>query len=370
MPTITAALTPEVGADWSLVEAQLDEPRDDEVLVKIVATGVCHTDVSVRDAHIPLPMPAVLGHEGAGIVEAVGSAVTSVTVGDHVVLAPSSCGTCSYCQRGLPSYCELSMPLNFFGRRLDGSALIRVDGNDVSGSFFGQSSFATYALVRQRSAVKVDNDVPLELMGPLGCGLLTGAGIVLNLLDTRFGSSLAVFGAGAVGMASIMAARIRGCATIVAIDLHDSRLELARELGATHVINAGSSGDVAALVREACGGVGADYVIDATGAAPVATTAVASLAPDGRCVLAGVYPPEAVLSWPAGSLFFGQTVGGSLGGNSNPRVLVPQLIDMWRQGRFPFDRMVTFFEFDQINEAVAKALSGEVLKPILRMPTD
>lgn len=367
MLEMTAALTTATGSAWTIVDAQLDEPRDNEVLVRIVATGVCHTDVSVRDQHIPLPLPAVLGHEGAGIVEAVGSRVSGLEVGDHVVLASSSCGECPYCLKGLPNYCVLGMSLNFSGRRPDGSALIRNAQGEVSGAFFGQSSFATYSLVSQRSAVKIPKDVPLELMGPLGCGLLTGAGTVINLLTAGFGDSIAVFGAGAVGLAAIMAARLVGCSTIIAVDLHENRLNLAKELGATHVINAGAIPDVAKAVHEV-NGKGADYVIDATGVASVATSAIASLAPNGRCVLLGVYPPDAVLPIPAGGLFFGQTVGGSLSGNSIPQVFIPQLVEMWRQGRFPFDRMVKFFDFEQINDAVEQALSGEVLKPVLRMP--
>jgi len=370
MTPITAALTACCGAAWKLTKARLDEPRDDEVLVRMIATGVCHTDVSVRDQHLPTPLPAVLGHEGAGIVERIGAAVSDLAVGDHVVLTVASCGQCRNCLRGLPTYCECSLPLNFSGRRLDGSATIGTEEDgDVSGCFFGQSSFATHAIANCRNAVRIPKDVPLELMGPLGCGIQTGAGTVINALRPRFASSLIVFGAGAVGISAIMAARLVGCATIVAVDIHANRLELAKSLGATHTVNAKEAGaDVVARVREACGGgAGADYVVDTTGVASVAAQAAGSLGALGQCAIVGVYPPGTQLTLPVDSLFFGQSLGGMIEGNSVPKLFIPQLIEMWRQGRFPFDRMIEFYDFADINEAVADGLSGKVLKPVLRI---
>lgn len=367
MIDITVALTPCCGADWTLTEARLDEPRADEVLVRIVATGVCHTDVGVRDQHLPVPLPAVLGHEGAGIVERVGRDVPDLQAGDHVVLGIAWCGQCSSCLRGMPAYCERALPLNFSGRRPDGSATLRIAEGEVSGCFFGQSSFATYSVTHHRNVVRVPGDVPLELMGPLGCGIQTGAGTVINVLRPGFASRLVVFGVGAVGMAAVMAARLVGCASIVAVDVHPNRLALARELGATHVVDARDRDAVVPRVREACGGAGADCIVDATGVAAVATQAVACLAPLGRCAIIGVYPPGIELALPAGALFFGQSIGGGVEGNSIPRLFIPQLIEMWRQGRFPFDRMVALYDFADINQAVVDALSGKVLKPVLRI---
>jgi len=366
MTAITAAITPCCGADWTLSPAELSDPVGDEVLVRIVATGVCHTDVSVRDQHLPVPLPAVLGHEGAGIVEKVGPAVTGLAPGDPVVLCIASCGACPNCLRGMPSYCHQAMPLNFSGRRPDGSATIRVEGEAVSGGFFGQSSFATYALATERNAVKVPADVPLELMGPLGCGIQTGAGTVINALKPHFASSLVVFGAGAVGLSGVMAARLVGCATIVAVDIHPARLELARELGATHIVDASAGADVTAAVRAACDG-GADYALDTTAVPAVARQAVESLAPLGRCAIVGVYHPGAEITLTVNSLFTGNWIGGSVEGDSVPKLFIPQLIEMWRQGRFPFDKLVQFYDFADINQAVADALSGKVLKPVLRI---
>jgi aryl-alcohol dehydrogenase len=360
-----AAVTQCCGADWELKTVTLDEPRNDEVLVRIVATGLCHTDVSVRDQHLPVPLPAVLGHEGAGVVERVGPGVTGLAVGDHVVLTVASCGRCPNCLRGLPTYCHQALPLNFSGRRADGSATICCDGAEISGSFFGQSAFAGYALAREGNAVKVPRDVDLALLGPLGCGIQTGAGTVMNRLTPETGSSIAVFGAGAVGLSAIMAARVVGCTTIIAVDIHANRLALARELGATHTVNAVGGNPVEAI-RALCGGV--EYSLDTTAVPAVIEQAVEALLPLGQCVILGVSSPGATITVPVNNLFFGQSVGGAIEGDSIPKLFIPKLIELWRQGRFPFDRLVSFYEFDQINQAMRDSAQGTALKPVLRMP--
>ena len=236
MTTVTAAVAREHRAPLTLEQLELDEIRDNEVRVRMVATGICHTDAVVRDGLAPTPLPAVLGHEGTGVVEEVGRSITTVSPGDHVVLAAAYCGTCRQCRAGRMAYCENVFAEDFGGRRRDGSPppCPRADGTPISSHFFGQSSFSTYANVVETSIVRVDPAVPPEVLAPLGCGINTGAGSVLNELRPPAGSSFAVTGAGAVGLAAVMAARVAGCTTIVAIDLHDSRLELARELGATH----------------------------------------------------------------------------------------------------------------------------------------
>lgn len=218
-------------------DIELDELHANEARVRLVATGICHTDAVVRDGIYPTPLPAVLGHEGAGIVEAIGAEVKNVKVGDHVILGAAYCGTCTQCRSGNPAYCLNVFDEDFGGHRRDGSTALSKNGEKISSHFFGQSSFATYSNVVQESLIVVDKEAPLELLGPLGCGLNTGAGAVLNELNPDPGTSLAVFGTGAVGSAAIMAAKVAGCTTIIALDIHDSRLELAKELGATHVIN-------------------------------------------------------------------------------------------------------------------------------------
>src|SRR5580693_4370229 len=207
-----AAVVREKGGRFALERVCLDEPRPDEVLVRIRGVGMCHTDLVARDQYFPVPLPAVLGHEGAGVVEAVGSAVTKVAPGDHVVLSFASCGACANCRQGAYAYCDDLYGRNFSGARPDGSrTCCDADGHRIGGSFFSQSSFATRALATERNVVKIPSDVPVELMGPLGCGIQTGAGAVMNALRPKAGESIAIFGAGSVGMAAALAARVVGC---------------------------------------------------------------------------------------------------------------------------------------------------------------
>ena len=234
---IQAAVATAPATDLDIRDLELDSPRADEVTVRMVASGVCHTDAIVRDQWYPTPLPAVLGHEGAGIVEAVGTEVTDLKVGDKVVLAPASCGVCEHCISGHPQYCVEFYDLNFGGSRKDGSKMFSDNGAEISSNFFGQSSFASMTNVRARNAVKVDEDAPLDLLGPLGCGIMTGAGAVLNVLKPSPGESVVIFGTGAVGLAGMLAAIASGATTVIMVDIVQSRLDFAKELGATHVVN-------------------------------------------------------------------------------------------------------------------------------------
>lgn len=211
---ITAAVATEPKTPFDVVELDLDDPRPDEVQIRLVATGVCRTDAIVRDQWYPTPLPAVLGHEGAGVVEKVGSAVSSVRPGDHVVLSFNSCGACKLCLTGHPAYCENFYAHNFAGQRSDGTTALSLNGRQFSSHFFGQSSFASHANVAERSVVRVPEDAPLEILGPLGCGIQTGAGAILNVLQPRPGSAVVVFGAGAVGLSAVLAAKLRNATTI------------------------------------------------------------------------------------------------------------------------------------------------------------
>ncbi len=364
---ITAAVARAPGEAFRIEQLKLEAPRADEVLVRIVAAGMCHTDLMARDAP-HLPHPIVLGHEGAGVVEAVGSAVRKLEPGDHVVLTFMFCGRCPSCQKGEPSYCEKIMPLCFGGAREDGSTSVHDHAGPLHNHFFGQSSFATYALASERNAIKVPRDAPLELLGPLGCGLPTGAGSVINALKVGVGQSLAVFGAGAVGMAAIMAGRIVGATTIVAVDLVDARLQLALELGATHVINAGTPGLVEA-VRAVTGGRGMDFSLDATGTDKAIGAAIAVLGQRGTCGFVGGAQPGATtpldLGWLMGG---GRAVRGILEGDAVPDQFIPALIELHRQGRFPFDRLVKVYELSEINQAAHDSETGATIKPVIRMP--
>ena len=360
---ITAAVARQIEGTFSLEEVELAEPNDDELLVKIVATGVCHTDLSIVEQIFPLPLPLVLGHEGSGIVERVGAKVTGYEPGDHVVLTFNCCGECNACAHKQPAYCDLYPALNFFTRRPDGSATLKdAQGDLIGGSFFSQSSFATHALTTANNTIKVPADLPLELLGPLGCGLSTGAGTVMNVLKPEPDSTIVIFGTGAVGMAALMAAKAIGAGRIVAVDRVQSRLELALELGATDIVNTAEQ-DLATRLQE-LGGV--DQALDTSGVPALISAAADALKTRGKLVLLGASKEQQV-TLNILPLLSGKVIRGATNGDCNPSVLIPQLVDMYLQGRFPMDRLVTFYPFYRINEAVADSYSGKTIKPILRM---
>jgi len=364
---ITAAVSRAAGEPFRIEQVTLGPPRDDEVLVRVVASGMCHTDLMARDAP-HLPHPIVLGHEGAGVVERVGSAVRKLAPGDHVVLTFMFCGRCPSCLRGEPSYCERIMPLCFGGAREDGSTSTTSAEGPLHDHFFGQSSFGAFALASERNAIKVPKDAPLELLGPLGCGLPTGAGSVINALKVGVGQSLAVFGAGAVGMAAIMAGRIVGATTIAAVDMVDARLELARELGATHAFNARDP-ELAGKIKALTGGRGMDFSLDATGTDKAMPVAMEVLAQRGTCGFVGGAPPGTRFQLDANWLMAGgRAVRGILEGDAVPDQFIPALIELHRQGRFPFEKLVKVYDLKDINQAAHDSETGAVIKPVLRMP--
>lgn len=365
MPEMTAAVVREKNGPFSIERVRIDEPREGEVLVRVAGVGICHTDLVVRDQHLPTPLPAILGHEGSGVVERVGRNVTKVAPGDHVVLTFASCGACANCLRGRSGYCTEFFGRNFSGARPDGSSpCATCDGERVSAYFFAQSSFAGYALASERNVVKVADDVPIELMGPLGCGIQTGAGAVINALKPDAGSSIAVFGAGSVGLSAIMAARVAGCATIIAVDLSAPRRTLALELGASHAL-APRANDPVAAIRDIVSGGGVQWSLECTGLPAVARQAVDCLRLTGVCGLVGVAPLGTDIHLDMNGILFGRTVRGIIEGDGVPDIFIPRLIELWRQGRFPFDRLVTFFGFNEIEEAVRATERGEVIKAIL-----
>jgi aryl-alcohol dehydrogenase len=341
----------------------LEAPRAGEMRVRIVAVGICHTDCHEHPGR-HAPQPIVLGHEGAGVVEALGEGVRGFAIGDHVLLSGSSCGQCPSCLAGRPTYCDLAMPLSFGGKRLDGSTALRCGDEPVHSHFFGQSSFATHCIVPERTAVKIDKDLPLDIMAPLGCGVITGAGSVIEALKVRAGQSLAIFGTGGVGLSAVMAARLVGVRQIVAVDVRRDRLDLALELGATHAIDAGSD-DVARQIR-AVTGRGVDFSFNTTTVPAVHTMALECLAMNGTAGFVaaprGEWAP-AMFAMLAG----GRQLRGILGGDANPRTFLPMLIDYWRQGRFPFDQMIRSYDFADIGAAFHDIEAGTVIKPVLRV---
>ncbi|MCO8252976.1 NAD(P)-dependent alcohol dehydrogenase [Haladaptatus sp. AB618] len=363
---VKAAVVTEQSDGFHIEELSIDEPRAGEVLVRIVATGVCPADIAVRDGGFGTSVPAVPGHEGAGVVEAVGDDVTSITPGDHVVLSYDTDGTCRNCAEGNPAYCSAFARYNFDGvRGSDGSSPLRRNGENV-GLFFGQSSFSTHSIANERQIVRVPDDVPLELLGPLGCGIQTGCGAVMNSLDPNAGTSIAIFGVGAVGLSAVMGAVVSGCTTVVAVDLLEERLELANRLGATHTIDAGSTDDLSGEIRSITDG-GVDNTLDTTSVPSVVRAAVDATRVPGTCGLLGGAPTEPDPNLDMGRILSGRAIRGISQGDSIPQVFIPRLIDLYRQGRFPFDELVEFYDFEDVNRAAEDLEAGRTIKPVLRI---
>jgi len=363
---IIAAVARQAHGDFSIEAATIETPRAGEVLVRVVGVGLCHTDLIARDQFIPIPLPAVLGHEGAGIVEQIGEGVTKVKPGDRVVLSFASCGTCPSCHHHLPSYCRSFPVLNYLGTRADGSSSLSIDGKPVSGNFFGQSSFASHALASERNVVRVDDSqVALELLGPLGCGLQTGAGGIMRSLACPEGSTLAIFGGGPVGLAAVMGAVIQRVATIILVEPIAARRELGLSLGATHVIDP-AEGDVTAAIRAVLP-QGVEFAFETSGREAVIEAALASLASHGQLGLVGVPPkPESVLSVNLANLItFGYCIRGIIEGDSDLDGFIPELIAHYKAGRFPFDRLVKTYPLLKINEAIADQAQGACVKAVL-----
>jgi aryl-alcohol dehydrogenase len=345
----------------------LAAPRPDEVLVRIVATGMCHTDLHARDGYFPnLPYPIVCGHEGAGIVEEVGAAVGDLAAGDPVVISFPWCGECEPCQAGRTSYCTEGRALKSGGRRADGSFPMSRDGAPVYSCFFQQSSFATFAVAPAKDVVKIRRDAPLQLLGPLGCGLQTGAGAVINVMQPRAGQGIAIYGVGGVGLAGLMAARIAQCDPIIAVDRLPARLKLARELGAPHVLESRGA-ETLADIRKITGG-GSHFALETSAVPAVFRLAVDGLRGLGTCVLVGSARAGTEVSFEMPVLQGGRTVRGVVQGDSRPREFIPRLVDLYMAGRLPLDRLITSYDFAQINRAAADATSGATIKPVLKLP--
>lgn len=353
---------------FAIENVMLDALQPNELLVRIVACGICHTDIAVRDGQLPVPLPIVLGHEGAGIVERVGTSVTVARPGDRVLMSFNSCGHCPSCEAASPTYCYNFFPHNWSGRRADGTATMTLSGEAMNANFFGQSSFASHAITHQRNTVRIPDDLarlPLERLAPIGCGLMTGAGAVLRSLAVRPNMPIAVAGAGTVGMAAIMAAKIAGANPIIALDVNDARLELAMELGATHVFNVREG--IGDQVRAVCQS-GLGFALDTTGRAAVIEELFGLLAPKGKLGIVGASDPQDMLHFnEAAFMGGGRTVMGILGGDSDGGAFLIELLRHHAEGRFPFERLIRYFPFERIDDAIEASTRGEVVKPILVM---
>jgi aryl-alcohol dehydrogenase len=364
---ITAAVVREKSGAFNIEQVDLCDPRDDELLVEVAASGMCATDLHGRDAYYPTQFPKIFGHEGAGVVRATGKAVTKFKPGDHVVMSYPWCGTCPNCRSSRQSYCVEAFPLKMNGTRADGSTLHSQNGKPVYSAFFQQSSFGNFTVANERYAVKIRNDVPLERVCALACGGQTGAGAVLNVMKPKPGDSFAVFGVGAVGLSGLMAAKIAGCDPIIAVDVHEHRLALASEFGATRTINHSGRTDVAAEIRKLTG-LGVRYSLETSALPAIFREAVDVLMPAGTCVLLGSARAgtQAVFEMPF--LQNGRNVRGVIQGDSVPKEFIPQLADYMVAGKFPIERAITFYDLADVNRAAAESVAGTTIKPVLRMP--
>jgi aryl-alcohol dehydrogenase len=363
---MTAAVCHPGKPGFALETVTLDAPRSNEIRVRIVGVGLCHTDLMIGEFGAAWNnTPAVLGHEGAGVVEAVGGAVTKVKPGDHVILTFRSCGACDRCTDHAPAYCRSMPSLNFAGARVDGSATISNANGPVAGNFFGQSSFASYALTQESNVVRVDDDLPLELLGPLGCGIQTGAGGVINSLAARAGSSILILGGGSVGLSAVMGARLQGCTTIILFEPQQSRRALGLEFGATHVLDPATTPDLAAAIR-AIAPMGVDYAFDSTGIPAVLAGAMACLGSKGVLGVVAASPPGTPLPGDINQLIsMGQSIRGIVEGDSDPERFIPALIAHYRAGQLPFDRMIKTYPLSDIALAIADQHAGRVTKAVL-----
>jgi aryl-alcohol dehydrogenase len=361
---VRAAVAYQDHAPLVIEELELNEPGPEGILVRIVGVGLCHTDVKVRDGGLGVPKPVVLGHEGAGVVERVGERVTKVKPGDHVVLTYDSCGVCTPCRRGDPAYCDESSVLNFLDGRVGEPGSFRKAEMPIHGRFFGQSSFSTYAVARSQNTIPVRKDAPLEILGVLGCGVQTGAGAVMNAFRPKPGSTIAVFGVGPVGLSAVLGAVVCGCSEIIAIDVLESRLEMARQLGATQVVMVRPKPNTADEVRKIVP-AGVDYALDTTGRADSNQQAVLSLAAKGQFGFVATPPGNQLAVNMSTVMGRGLTIRGIVQGDSQPDVFIPHLIDLYLGGRFPFERLVTRYNFDDINQAIDDQARGKVVKPVL-----
>jgi aryl-alcohol dehydrogenase len=365
---ITAAVARGPETEFTLEKLTLDGPRAGEVLVKIHSVGLCHTDLVAKAGVIPVPQPAIYGHEGAGTVVEVGEGVTKVAPGDKVSLTFNTCGECPNCTGGAPSYCYQFSPLNYAGVRLsDGVSPVSSPDGPVSAVFFGQSSFASHSIATERNVVKLPDSAPLDLVGPLGCGVQTGAGAVINTMAAKEGSALLVLGGGSVGLSAVLGGVVQGCSTIIVVEPHQSRRDLAVELGATHTIDPTASDEplgeqVRAIVPD-----GVQSIFDTTGIPAVIEAAILAGAPHAALGLVGVpnNPEHGINLNLIQSMMIGLRVYAIIEGDSVPDEFIPRMVELYTAGKFPFDQMITKFPFDQINEAIEAQHQGKAVKVVL-----
>lgn len=351
--------------DFVIEDVLFDDIDADEVLVKIKAVGICHTDIASTKSIYPFTYPVVLGHEGAGVIEKVGIYVKGFEVGDHVVLSYAHCNHCQPCESGKPYICEDFYSLNTHGVTHQQKKKIRLTNGVEVSNFFGQSSFAEYALVHKHNLVKVPKNLPLEFLGPLACGIMTGFGTVFEKLQPTKDESIAVFGCGTVGLSAIIASKLADCSTIIAVDVNDSKLEYAKKFGATHVINS-SKVDVLEAIRS-IEPKGVHYSIESTGIPTVLSQTIDCLRIPGKAALLSAVKYGTKVEIPYKAIQSERTIIGTVMGSVNPKVFITRLIKLFEENKLPLEEMITFYPFEQINKAINDIESGLAIKAVLKL---
>jgi S-(hydroxymethyl)glutathione dehydrogenase/alcohol dehydrogenase len=349
------------------LHVELMDPKLGEVLVKMAAAGVCHSDLHVIKADLPLPVPLVLGHEGAGIVEAVGDGVTRVKPGDHVVLSwVPECGECHFCQISRYDMCDSAAASALIGTQRDGTTRFQLDGEDIY-QFSMTGTFAEYTVVPEASAIPIRKDVPLELAALVGCSVMTGVGAVINTAKVRPGSSVVVIGTGGVGLNVIQGAKLSGAEKIIAVDMMDRKLEMARTFGATHTINAREK-DVIMTVLDYTDQLGAEYAFEVIGRPETIAQAYNCLRKTGTAVVVGIASPNEEVCINAFSIpSQAKTLTGTWYGQGNPRIDLPKLLDLYKAGKLKLDELMTrTYDLSQVNEAFQDMLDGQVARGIIK----
>jgi aryl-alcohol dehydrogenase len=365
MRTAHAAVVEAAGAPFTVEQVELDGPRDDEVLVRMAATGVCHTDLAVRATGTLFPLPGVLGHEGAGVVVEVGSAVHRVAPGDKVLASFSSCGVCEGCAAGLPAYCRSWLARNILaGTRQDGTSPVLRARAPIGGHYFGQSSFADFAIMDERCVVPVPHDADLAHLAPLGCSALTGFGSVRTVLRVAPGDTVAVLGAGAVGLCAVIAAALAGAGAVIAVDVNPERLALALELGATDAVDPACE-PLADRLAELTAGRPLDKAFDTTGVPAVMRAVLDALGTGGTLATCAAPPPGTELPVDVQSILIGKRIIGVTMGAADPQTALPQLVALYEEGRLPLDRLVRHYRLADLDRAAADMLAGVTVKPVI-----
>jgi NDMA-dependent alcohol dehydrogenase len=362
---IKGALLLEAGKPFVVEELTLDPPRQGEVLVRIAASGVCHSDYHVMKGTTRHPMPCVCGHEGAGVVEAVGANVTRVKVGDHVVLSwAPDCGQCFYCQHGKPNLCDTFVGPIWSGTMLDGTPRLSWNGQPVY-HYCGLASFAEYAVVPQESCIAIRRDVPLEVASLVGCAVATGVGAAMYTAGVRPGESVAVFGCGGIGLNILQGAALCGASPIIAVDANLVKMQIAREFDATHALMADDNAIQA--IRDLTGGRGADHVFEAVGVPAVQEIALEAVRPGGTLTLVGLSPMGSGTNLP-GAIITRQekVIKGSYYGTVNPSRDFPLFIDLYREGKLKLDHLISNkYPLEEINTAYDVMLGGGVARGVI-----